>query len=63
MISKANESAGAAIKHAIETRNANMLSKLYTDDATLRALYELIERDVWAALVSSAGGAEAKRAA
>jgi ketosteroid isomerase-like protein len=38
MISKANESAGAAIKHAIETRNANMLSKLYTDDATLRVI-------------------------
>ena len=34
MISKANESAGAAIKHAIETRNANMLSKLYTDSTT-----------------------------
>ena len=38
MIAKTNGSAGATIKRAIETRDAKMLAKLYTDDATLRVI-------------------------
>jgi ketosteroid isomerase-like protein len=38
MVAKVNGSMGAAIKYAIEARDARMLSKLYTDDATLRVI-------------------------
>ncbi len=38
VISKLDGSVGAVIKHAIESRDANMLSKLYRDDATLRVI-------------------------